>query len=64
METLEIKTEGQKLKALLSFLKEFEIPFKLQEKDILDKKIKDAREEKAAGQLIAVNPDDIWESIS
>ncbi len=64
METLVIKTEGQKLKALLQVLKALEIPFMRSEFPELDKKIKKAREEKIKGELRTVNPDNIWENIS
>ena len=64
METLVIKTEGQKLKALLSVLQDLDISFERTEYTDLDEKIKKAREEKIKGQLITVNPDNIWESIS
>lgn len=64
METLVIKTEGQKLKALLQILKALEIPFMRSEFPELDKKIKKAREEKIKGELLIVNPDNIWENIS
>lgn len=64
METLVIKTEGQKLKALMHVLKALEIPYKRSEYPELDKKIKKAREEKIKGELITVNPENIWESIS
>jgi hypothetical protein len=64
METLVIKTEGQKLKALLQVLKALEIPFMRSKFPELDKKIKKAREEKIKGELRTVNPDNIWENIS
>ncbi len=64
METLVIKTEGQKLKALLSVLQDLDISFERTEYTDLGEKIKKAREEKIKGQLITVNPNNIWENIS
>nr|WP_298935507.1 DUF2683 family protein [uncultured Dyadobacter sp.] len=62
METLVVKTGGKKLKALLSILEAMNIPFSSSE-DALDKKIKQARKEKANGELITINPENVWESI-
>nr|WP_298935680.1 DUF2683 family protein [uncultured Dyadobacter sp.] len=62
METLVIKTGGKKLKALLSILEAMNIPFSSSE-DALDKKINQARKEKAKGELITINPENVWESI-
>ena len=64
METLIIeteKTESGKLKVLMLFLTALEIPFK--KSDTLDKRIQEAREEKAKGQLKTVNAQNVWESI-
>ena len=62
METLVIKTGGKKLKALLTVLDAMEIPFRISEGS-LNKKISEARKEKANGELITVNPENVWESI-
>jgi hypothetical protein len=48
----------------MQVLKALEIPYKRSEYPELDKKIKKAREEKIKGELITVNPENIWESIS
>lgn len=62
METLVIKTGGKKLKALVSVLEAMEIPFSRSE-ETLSKRISEARKEKVNGELITVNPENIWESI-
>jgi len=62
MDALVIKPGGKKLKALLSILEAMNIPFSSSE-DALDKKINQARKEKAKGELITINPENVWESI-
>lgn len=62
METLVIKTGGKKLKALLTILEAMNIPFSSSE-HTLDKKISQARREKTNGELITVNPENVWKSI-
>ena len=58
------ETTGKKLKALEAFLEALEIPFTKSSSTSLDKKIQEAREEKQAGTLKRVDPDNLWESIS
>jgi len=58
------ETTGKKLKALEAFLEALDIPFKKSSSLGLDRKIQEAREEKRAGILKRVDPDNVWESIS
>lgn len=55
---------GKKLKALEAFLEALDIPFKRSNTTSLDRKIQAAREEKQAGTLKRVDPNNLWESIS
>ncbi len=57
------ETTGKKLKALEAFLEALDIPFR-KSTTTLDRKIQAAREEKRAGTLKRVDPDNLWESIS
>jgi len=54
------ETTGKKLKALEAL----DIPFQKSSSLGLDRKIQEAREEKRAGTLKRVDPDNLWESIS
>ena len=58
------ETTGKKLKALEAFLEVLDIPFQKSSSLGLDGKIQEAREEKRAGTLKRVDPDNLWESIS
>ena len=58
------ETTGKKLKALEAFLEALDIPFKKSTSPSLDRKVHEAREEKRAGTLKRVDPDNLWESIS
>lgn len=66
METVILETEGKKLKAIISLLKALDVPFKISNTISmkLDKRIRDARDEKNKGQLKEANAQNIWESIS
>jgi len=57
------ETTGSKLKALEAFLHALDIPFKRSSTTSLDRKVKAARNEKRAGTLKKVDPDNLWESI-
>ena len=69
METIIVKAQGEKLRALKAFLSALNMQFQKDEASTdvysadLDKKIKKAREEKQRGELITVTPDNLWESI-
>jgi hypothetical protein len=63
METLIIQVKGKKLKALEVFLEELDIPYKKTGSTELDRRIQAARNEKQAGTLKTVDPNDIWKSI-
>ncbi|WP_165940090.1 DUF2683 family protein [Dyadobacter psychrotolerans] len=54
----------KKIKALKAFLKALEIPFNKSGSVSLDMKIQAARQEKRAGTLIRVDPDNLWEGIA
>ena len=69
METIIVKAQGEKLRALKAFLSALNMQFQKAEASTdvysadLDKKIKKAREEKQRGELITVTSDNLWESI-
>lgn len=69
METIIVKAQGEKLRALKAFLSALNMQFQKDESptDVysaeLDKKIKKARAEKQRGELITVTPENLWESI-
>jgi len=69
METIIVKAQGEKLRALKAFLSALNMQFQKDEASTdfysadLDKKIKKAREEKQRGELITVTSDNLWESI-
>lgn len=70
METIIIKAQGEKLKALKAFLSALNIQFQKDEassEDIfsaeLDKKIQKARAERQKGEVTTVTSENLWESI-
>lgn len=69
METIIVKAQGEKLRALKAFLSALNMQFQKDEAPAggysaeLDRKIKKAREEKQRGEVITVTPDKLWESI-
>ncbi len=69
METIIIKAQGEKLRALKAFLSALNMQFQKDEAYTgsysveLDKKIKKAREEKQRGEVTTVTADTLWESI-
>jgi len=70
METLLIKTKGEKLKALKAFLSSLNIPFqtvaeeesRVPSKEMVQK-IEKAHKEHLKGETIKVDPKNVWESI-
>jgi hypothetical protein len=69
METIIVKAQGEKLRALKAFLSALNIQFQKDETSTdvysaeLDKKIKKARDEKQRGEVMTITPDNLWESI-
>lgn len=69
METIIVKAQGEKLRALKAFLSALNMQFKKDESPTdaysaeLDKKIKKAREERQRGETVRVAPSELWESI-
>lgn len=69
METIIVKAQGEKLRALKAFLSALNMKFQRDDAPSngysaeLDKKIKKAREERRRGEVITVTPDNLWESI-
>lgn len=69
METIIVKAQGEKLRALKAFLSALNMQFQKagDSNDVysgeLDKKIQKAREERQRGEVITVTPDTLWESI-
>ncbi len=70
MENLIVIPENEKqLSFLKALLKEMKIEFRSQRPsnkdsaDDLDRKIKTAREEKERGELVTIDPHNLWESI-
>tara|TARA_R110002124_G_scaffold254779_1_gene420404 strand:- start:228 stop:437 length:210 start_codon:yes stop_codon:yes gene_type:complete len=69
METIIVKAQGEKLRALKAFLSALNIQFQKDDtsSDVfsveLDKKIKKARAERQRGEVITVTSKNLWESI-
>jgi hypothetical protein len=69
METLIIESEGAVLEQIKAYLKELKVNFKTKKKKELTvnkelvKLIQEAHEQKERGELITVDPMNIWESI-
>lgn len=65
METITIQTKGKKYNALIAFLSALEIPFDRNsgEETKLDRRLRQADEQRAKGELIEVDPQDIWKNI-
>lgn len=66
METITIQAEGKKYKALIAFLEVLEIPFNKSRgnETELDRRVREARAEKATGQLKEIDAQNVWESIA
>lgn len=70
METLLIKTKGEKLRALKAFLSSLNIPFqtvgeeesRVPSKEMVQK-IEKAHDEYLKGETIKVDPQNVWKSI-
>jgi hypothetical protein len=69
METIIVKAQGEKLRALKAFLSALNIQFQKDEASTdvysaeLDNKIKKARDEKQNGEVMTITPDNLWVSI-
>ena len=66
METITIQAEGKKYNALIAFLEVLEIPFNKSSgnETELDRRVREARAEKATGRLKEVDAHNVWESIA
>jgi C4-type Zn-finger protein len=67
METLIIESEGAVLEQIKAYLKELKVNFKTKKNPTVNKElvklIQEAREQKEKGELITIDPMNIWESI-
>ncbi len=66
METITIQTEGKKYEALIAVLSALEIKYdKSSNKETkLDRRLREARAEKASGEIKEVDPQNVWKSIA
>lgn len=65
MNTLTIRVEGKKYEALVVFLTAHEIPFEhIEVETLLDRRLREADEALKNGELIDVDPQNVWKSLN